>query len=73
MIGGLVWIATWAKKIKESHERRMEQMKSFRKRSRKIPAAGKREARRIKLSGEEKRKLRAKIVEQQERRTKKIA
>ncbi len=69
MIGGLVWIATWAKKIKESHERRMEQMKSFRK----IPAAGKREARRIKLSEAEKRKLIAKIVEQQERRIKRIA
>ena len=72
MIGGLFWAAQWAKKIKESHDRRMEQMGLRGKRHRRTSDASHRAARRIKLSAAEKEQLKVRLAEQHENHIGKI-
>lgn len=63
MIGGWMWISKWVKEIERKHEKNKEQKEDFRSRHLRSGVGGQM-LRRIKLTADEKQRLRAKINEQ---------
>lgn len=68
MIGGWMWMAQWAKKIEQKRKEHAEQRESSMRRRRRHRVGGQ-ELHRIKLTEDEKQRLRVKINEQAQKTT----